>query len=220
MHIAFWSPVSERVKDYVTGNRAAKALSAQYTYFMVTHPGFAPELLDGYKVTPISAPSDSMWEKARTIIKHVCDNTDVDVLIRVDIDAIVFKPTLLMELADRAYRSNAVIGNPGLARGTVLRGGCIVAARTALAALPLSPDSNVADASREMRKSHDLPFSVELIRAGVTVINQYVFEENIAYTGRRAVWHPQKADTRYSKIHQFNKNMKLFPLGQPCQYTL
>ena len=61
-----------------------------------------------------------------------------------------------------------------------------------------------------------MPFSVELQRANTKVIHYCVFEENIAYTGTCAVWHPQKTNTEQSKLYQFNKNMKRFPLNTPA----
>jgi hypothetical protein len=197
--VAFWSPVDTVVARYVAGNTAAKALSAAARYWLVASPGTPRELAAGYAAKFLRAQCDGMWEKAVHAMRLALDR-EIDVLVRVDIDAGVFRPDLLIPLIDEAVETGSVVGNGGKDDYT-LRGGCLIVPRSVLRRLPLNPDT-----LRGTPQLHDAVFSEEMRTAGVPALARDVFEESEEYSGRTPVWHPKKCSRILPRYEQFMRN--------------
>lgn len=199
MRCIFWVSAAPVVEKFLRGNLALQRLSERHPLHVV-YNGDMAELKSLYPKASFIETASPLWEKAVALHKKVLQDPEVDMVVRLDADAIVFDEEALMSHIGFAYRNKCLLSNPPRigAYGTVVRGACLIGPAHLLRTLPWNPLEAEDTVKRlglpkELVGSvHDEAFSAEIGRAALPLQYAELFEESLEHSGTTSVWHPLK----------------------------
>lgn len=192
MNICFWTPIYEKMEEYLIKNQSLQRLSELYPFIFVASGGAEKYIKEFYGSKAISLPieQNNMIHKADKAFKEFDQRFEEGVLIKIDMDAILFNVKGLLELVIPLVGRKALIGNEARRKNkkrNYIRGGCQAYTKPLLKEICLDLtypkisklDQEIANACRRVQ---DCEF-----------VYLNLFEDHeIFYTKSAPVWHPSK----------------------------
>lgn len=199
----FWSPTDPCIRNFIVSNKSHIQVSHQFPFYFVCSGGIDTDIINlyGSKSLILISQKNRMRTKGKILFDAI-RNLDFDVLIRVDMDAIIFDLQWLLKEAEIATKFKCVAGK--IKRGNLVsgnkekyvRGGCHVVSKEIAHNIYMTDEPGTFDSA----------FSVYAKKAGASLLDTNTFEESISYSKNSPVWHPKKKKNRF---YNFLKHIKL-----------
>jgi hypothetical protein len=160
-----------------------------------------------------------MQEKSQLLLKHFQMISsfrgvqDDDVLVKIDLDAVLFDLPELVRRIKNNIEPYSILGNYREQIFTNDKGGgefSLGYIRGACQAMPISTVNKVSFECDDKHKvsDFDVPFCEQAQKNGIKLIDSPLFEINTKYTYTHPVWHPDKKVR--GKVKQFSRHCHLY----------
>ena len=191
--IVFWSPVDPCVEYFVESNSSLHDVSRKYPFIFACSNGIDGLVKEKCGEQAVTVNTENDMKGKGTAVFNLLRRMDVDVCVRVDVDAIVFDLPRLIRMA-------SATGPAQLAGWQIkpkrIRGGCQACGVDIIKRIePLGDGANF-----------DAAMSKNTLKMGGELIHCKLFEMSTTYTGECPVWHPKKNDKRAL----FEKHMEMW----------
>jgi len=195
----FWSCCDPAVAKFIEANKSLQDISARYDFYFLCSGGSINRVRELYRGHHISCIND-FCVKGNTLFTLLKRRNNYDVVIRLDMDAIVFDVEDLINRAQRAAGEQLLVGNDSPdKRYAYVRGGCNITSRSVIDKIGLLHSDNPSE--------FDPVYSASVEAAGGKLFSSPIFEESLAYSGELPVWHPLKYGGNPPTIQQFRENI-------------
>lgn len=182
----FWSPADKCVSYFAKKNKSLQLISDFYPYYFMCSRGADSVIEDHYgRLSVIRKSKNNMTLKGKILFEELSIKDDYDVLIRLDMDAIVFDFSWLSKIAKRSVDTQRPIGNIRKKKTgeKYMRGACHFVPADVIRLVSLDKSKNP--------REFDLPFSRSIPKEH-PVTGYKCFELNNGYRGTAPTWHPLK----------------------------
>lgn len=186
MKAVIWTSADPKVWFYLENNKALQAIDAPL--YLICSRGQGPlttaeRAAQLYPRAKIIECKNNLTLKGKLAIEAIRAEMEYDVVIRVDLDAIIVNLGILLDMCrQHVFGRHILMGN--LRKNGCIRGGCHATSRTVIEAIDMPVNPNP--------RRFDQTYLDAVLKTGATVTPIDCFESSGWYSGRCPVWHPPK----------------------------
>lgn len=217
MKIIFWTNTYDDGCNYISSNLSLQRISKCHDFYFMNSGTDSEYCVNKFYKGHIINCENDVSIKGKVLFDLLKLKSDYDILVRVDLDAIVFDLEKLKEIIrENLLGRHAVMGNVKKFRGMkrdkrkhqvskpyrgikYVRGGCHATSRSVIDSIDMMDDKKIG---------FDIPYAVSFRETGCDVIPKPIFEINSKYSYHRPVWHP--TGKGLDKLETYMKNMNLY----------
>ena len=193
MKFIFWTNSWDAGTEYLEKNISLQDISQKHDFYFMNSGAKSEEAIKKlYNGKCINCENDKAV-KGDVLFKELA-SVSYDVLIRIDLDAIIFDlDGLLRKIEENtAGEGHFVLGNTKKFRGRrttnkkyrgikYVRGACNATSKSVIDKIDMITEENAG---------FDIPYAMSFHKTGCKLLSCKLFEINKKYTGKHPVWHP------------------------------
>jgi len=209
MKFIFWTNVYDGALGFTENNTSLQDLSEQYEMYFMSSGEKSREVIEKLYNGHIIDCSNDTAIKGKILFDMLKNRQDYDVLVRIDMDAIVFNLNKLTDIIEsNIVDKHAVLGNykkfktkkPNQFSGVrYVRGACQAATRSVIDRIDMVIDK---------KAGFDIPYAMSFCKTNCEIIKCKLFELSNKYRGKYPVWHPKEKGE--AKLNIFLKEISKY----------
>jgi len=219
MRLIFWTFADGGSSGYLRYNKSLQELSQEYDFYFLCSGNRGNKLVRKHFRAQVLPCENNIQEKSQLLLKHFQMLSsfrgvqDDDVLVKIDLDAVLFDLPELVRRIKKNIKPESIMGNYREQFVTNDQGDREVSLSYVRGACQAMPISTVKKVSFECDDRYgisdfDIPFCEQVQNRGIKLIDCPLFEINNKYTYTHPVWHPDKKARR--KVPQFSRHCHLY----------
>jgi len=213
MKFIFWTNIYDQGIGYMEANTSFQDLSKLHeTYFMATGEKCIDVAKNLYNSKIIECDNDKAI-KGKVLFDTLKSRNDYDVLIRLDLDAVVLDLEGLLKRIEDNIQDHSVLGNVRRIKGKspqkrkfrglqYVRGPCTATTSSVI---------DKIDMDISMKLGFDIPYATSFKKTGAKIISCNLYETKRSYRGNLPAWHWHKKGKH--KVIALKKVIDLYEKG-------
>ena len=211
MKFIFWTNSWDGGAEYLEKNTSLQDISQKHDFYFMNSGDKSEQIIKNlYNGKCINCENDKAI-KGKVLFEELKD-VSYDVLIRIDLDAIIFDlDRLLLKIENSITEDKlCVLGNTkrfvGRKQGNkkyrgieYVRGACNAASKNVIDKINMIT---------EEKAGFDIPYAMSFHKMNCKLVSCKLFELNNKYTGKYPVWHPKGKGT--AKLRAFLKEIEKY----------
>ncbi len=186
MRVIFWTLVDDVLSEYIELNKPLQDISKKYELYAMCSGEKSIDLIKKNYVANIIETVNDVRLKGKALFEVLKKRDDYDVLIKIDLDALVLDVNKLLLEIESHILPMTIMGNlrRSFTGRMYIRGGCHAVHRTVIDKIQMKIPVE--------KTGFDNPYNIAVLETGACQIDHHLFEICDNPTGNFPVWHPPK----------------------------
>lgn len=202
MKFIFWTNIYDEGLRYLENNTSIQNLSKKHELYLMANGKKCVDMAKSLYQGEIIESINDKAVKGKLLFDVLKSRTDYDVLVRLDLDAVVIDSNKLINLIEpKIENQHAVVGHIKTFKGrkewnkrfsgiSYVRGPCNATSKSVIDQIEM--DISFPNAG------FDIPYAISFKKTGCKFVKCALYEDRESYKGILPVWHwHQKGDVKY-----------------------